>query len=85
MKTFEIKEQRCPCGYRFELSTNATGEEPPAPGDVSICIKCARVARFDERGELHQLSEREVDELPLKLLAEVLHVRYAIGVVRRGS
>ncbi len=44
------------CGYKFD---EATGESAIHPGAISICIKCAHVAKFDEQLRVVELSPSE--------------------------
>lgn len=51
----------CPwCGYHSECATyTLRGRVAPKPGDVSVCIKCARPAVFAEVG-LRRPTESEL-------------------------
>jgi len=43
----------CPtCFMMLDGVTSMEGQEPPKPGDYTICAKCASLLRFDENMQL---------------------------------
>lgn len=51
-KTFE-QVTKCPhCGALHECVSNAQGERPPSPGDVTLCFDCGEWCVFDDKLEL---------------------------------
>lgn len=54
----------CPhCLHQMDRTTGMTGREMPRPGDVSLCIRCAGIALFDERLQIRAPDEAERLEL----------------------
>ncbi|MCP4900180.1 MAG: hypothetical protein GY906_24680 [bacterium] len=45
-----ITPTNCPhCKHHLDAATNLQSEERPAPGDMTVCINCAAILRFDEK------------------------------------
>lgn len=52
-----VTPTRCPfCDTYMDASTVAIGDDDasPTPGDVSVCLYCARVSVYDEDGTLRK-------------------------------
>ena len=68
-----LSDWQCPwCGTKLNSFNVANEQETPVPGpgDLSICIKCARPAIFNEHMELLQF-EGELDEETLQLQRDI--------------
>lgn len=64
MATTKIDGNRCPkCGRKQDLSTSVENDSTPKPGDISICIGCIAVCRYDQQLKLALLTEKELEEL----------------------
>jgi len=49
MNTTRIPKQRCwNCGYEMDATSEAYGDRPPRPGDITLCISCGAAAVFDK-------------------------------------
>ena len=47
MKEFDASG-KCPtCGYVFEKCSNLTGSGAPHSGDLTLCIECGEILRFE--------------------------------------
>lgn len=48
-RDFVIGPRTCPgCGGRFDGAASLTSDEPPDPGDFSVCMTCGTILRFGE-------------------------------------
>lgn len=62
-------ENRCPyCGYFSDRATHLEEEVTPEKGDLSFCINCGNVSKFDNnlnlvKINLHKLSFQEKKEI----------------------
>lgn len=67
----------CPaCGNNLDASeTLVDPETVPNPGDISMCIYCFDVARFDSDMRLHSLGVEDIERLNIETLKE-LHGLY---------
>lgn len=72
MKTHQVPQSKCPmCGHVFNLASGF-GDAKPEPGDLSVCIKCACVLRFDDTLQLVDLSTQELEALPVETRTQLL-------------
>ena len=47
--TTEMPEAHCPnCGALFTAATCVFAEKRPAPGDITLCVCCGEILRFEE-------------------------------------
>jgi hypothetical protein len=54
----------CPhCGTELDGSLITTGDHPPDPGDVTICVACHRLSLFDQHGHLRPPTPAETRAL----------------------
>ena len=46
----QILAVACPvCHYEMDRTTALTGDDhTPSPGDITLCLKCGEIMRFDE-------------------------------------
>ena len=58
-----IPVHQCTCGYRMDAASDARGDASPVPGDVSLCLKCAKVWLFDEGLLQREPSESELADI----------------------
>jgi hypothetical protein len=66
----------CPtCGMRLKAAAALSSENPPAPGDVTVCTYCVTALRFDERLHVQALSSEEISALEPALAAELRQAR----------
>lgn len=77
--TFISEEDKCPfCGYIINAATSPTGDQPPEPGDVSICFKCTSYVVFDDNLKLRCMTDDELLELPNETLSMLTEQRTKI-------
>lgn len=58
------KDQTCPvCSTLLNAASGFNNNASPSPGDVSICIRCGAVLKFDEQMTLQQVPEAELQAL----------------------
>jgi hypothetical protein len=63
MRTTDIPESSCPkCGEILNAATSMEDIQPK-PGDLTICINCASMLRFDKDLSMRELSIDEFMEL----------------------
>ncbi len=54
------------CGYVMDEAIHLEDDNgTPKPGDLSICVKCAHVAKYGDSLALTELTQEEVVELSL--------------------
>lgn len=60
--TVAIPKQRCPhCGYYMKVATMVSAKHNDArPGDVTLCINCMEVFRFNDEMRLKRATKREM-------------------------
>lgn len=69
----------CPvCGRRADAATSLRGDFEPASGDLSLCISCGAVLKFDAELQLQRVDPNEVAALPPAIRAELDRTRGAI-------
>ena len=79
MSDHDLPRDNCPhCGKEFTGHMNASGEEPPKPGDASICIVCANLSIFDATLRLRKPTDEEKREA----LDDPLFARATSAVLR---
>lgn len=77
----------CPkCGYKIDAAGNMPGEtQRPGPGDLSICLDCTAVLRFDASMTLKAMTSTEILRLPHETQSEIAHTRLAIQHVKKQN
>lgn len=69
------------CGRRVNAAGSPDGSPIPAPaeGDVTICMRCGAVMRFNAAGKVRGMSDAEMDEL----IADAEYMNMLARLVRR--
>ena len=66
MSTAIPKSTCARCGYVIVTASHLDDDKAtPEPGDLSICLKCAHVAKYGDGLALVELTQEEVIELSL--------------------
>jgi len=53
MESHKVKKDNCPhCSAAFDRVTGVNVDDGPTENDLSVCIKCGNINRFDENIEL---------------------------------
>lgn len=47
------------CGHPLNGASRVDGDNDPIPGSISICIRCANIAVFDDDLNLRHLTQEE--------------------------
>jgi len=82
MKHYTVPLAHCPqCGSPNDCASGI--ERRPVPGDLSICIRCATVARFTDQMELRRLTAEEEAEMPAHIAAQVFQFQMAVEIAKR--
>jgi hypothetical protein len=82
MEITRLELQFCPqCGYSLDAHTNTTGDGAPEVGDISVCIECASLLRFDSDLKVQLTS---MEELPESCHAQVAKVIEVVKAFRRA-
>jgi hypothetical protein len=80
--TWELPEGKCPhCGHRLDSASHLTERVKPRPGDLTICIACASVLRFDGALTVRQVSDallRRIKQSDPEAAAEAMKLQRAI-------
>ena len=83
MNSTDLPPDNCPvCGYRVEVASTPH-RVAPSPGDLSVCIACASVARFDNSLRLREMTQREIFDLHPDNRDELLLVQRGIRMLDR--
>jgi hypothetical protein len=79
MKITRTPATQCPhCGYVTDCASGLTHASPPRPGDISICLKCTGINRFDHSLKLIPASTSFLRRLPRSERQEVKRIQIAI-------
>lgn len=79
MKTTEIAQDTCPeCGKNMDRATSLTGDHVPAPGDITVCIKCAKILKFSSDMKLEKKASGDLDQLSLEQQKKLLQIQCLI-------
>lgn len=74
-------ESICPkCGKVLDAATSIEEGAIPSPGDITICMYCGELLRFDENLISHKLSDEEFESLDEEFQAQLLDVQEQIRV-----
>jgi len=64
------------CGKSLNGATESKGEDvSPSPGDISICMYCTTIARFNKDLQLEELTPQEFSELPQEVKDHLKNAR----------
>lgn len=70
---YEVIPSPCPnCKKVSDMAYGPNSDDPPTPGDVSICLYCQSISVFDEDLILREPTEEEILEMPLD---EISHLQ----------
>ena len=60
MKDVTVPTSICPgCGDRLDCASPAFGNDTPAPGDVTVCLRCGHMMAFSKNLRLRELTKAE--------------------------
>jgi hypothetical protein len=78
--TTDLPTSQCPfCGYEMDRATHPEDNSiKPSPGDLSICLKCTSILRFDDGMRLAALEPEEFSRLPQEQ-QDYLHHMQRVG------
>jgi RNase P subunit RPR2 len=63
----KIPEQQCKsCGHVIKHSTDLINDTLPKPGDVTVCIGCGTISRFNYKYEIVKLEPHEIEIIKRK-------------------
>ena len=79
----DLSPDNCPvCGYRVEAASTPH-QTTPSPGDITVCMACASVSRFDDDLRLRTMTQREIFDLHPDNQDEILLVQRGIRMLDR--
>jgi hypothetical protein len=87
MPNFSTPVSWCPaCGHKFDRASNATGQDGPEPGDITLCFGCGVLLVFSEALEVRMPTVEEMrgfrsDE---RLMEALAHTRRLMAKVREA-
>ena len=59
---FRVPLAHCPtCNHKLDAASNPEDDRPPAPGDATICIKCATVLIYLPDMSLRLATQEEIN------------------------
>jgi len=75
-----VKTTTCPaCSHVLEEASAVDGKPTaPVPGDLSVCLYCARLLQFTEDLDVRVMTEADIAQLPNKTRIEVQLTQWAI-------
>lgn len=77
------KDQTCPiCSTLLNAASGFNNNASPSPGDVSVCIMCGAVLKFDEEMNLQQVPESELQALDQDDRRTLFEARQAVRDLR---
>jgi hypothetical protein len=59
MASHELPQSVCSCGHLLDGATGMAHNDPPNPGDVSLCFYCGRLNIFNDDLTLRQATVAE--------------------------
>jgi len=63
-RTTFVPVSKCPsCGTQLDAATHPTEDVSPSPGDVTICLHCQEILRFDATLALVRPDRAEIEEI----------------------
>lgn len=78
MKTTRVPPSHCHnCQRLLDAATNL-GKAIPCKGDLTVCISCAAIHRYNEDLVLYPVTREELDSLDVETRAELWKVRKLI-------
>ncbi len=64
MPDYRVPESKCPfCFAELDRACNTDAEGGPRPGDMSICLYCARILKFGPMTQLVLPTPEDFEEL----------------------
>ena len=81
----KVPEGKCPgCGHHFNAaSATRIHPEAPKPGDLTVCIQCARPLIYEANLTLRLLRREEVAALDADVLQDLARIIVAVRTVRQ--
>jgi hypothetical protein len=71
-RAFQHRESICPgCRLRINTTSDPKDRGMPHPGDLTICLGCGTILRFDRKLRLGEVSMADLERLPQATLAEL--------------
>lgn len=53
----------CSCGHKLDSSRTPESDEKPSVGDISVCIRCAKMYIFNADHTVHEPTEAELETM----------------------
>lgn len=81
--THRLQPVACPvCFTKLDAATNVGGDDPPRPGDFTVCIQCCNVLRYDA---VLGLMASSLAECPIEIRSRLANIKMLTEEVKRGS
>lgn len=86
-KTSRMPQARClACSLPIDAASGIVDKQArntlqPKPGDLSICIRCGYIARFDKKLRLRRLTKSELEQCAAD--ERLVQATYAIANMRK--
>lgn len=82
--TVRLAPRFCPVCFKvLDAATNLTSDDPPEPGDFTVCIDCRAVLRWGADMNLELSSLEEIPAHSRMVFAKVLRIMEQLPPVRR--
>lgn len=80
--THRLSSHSCPrCGHTMDCASGLSGDRPPGPGDISLCINCGGIALYTEDLQLREPTGGE--EYEIRVSDSWPEIAHAIGLIQR--
>jgi len=77
----QLKNNVCPnCDHKLDASTDPNGSDDslPVAGDVSICMYCCAVIRYQDDLSLKEIDENDIAEIGVDFYDQVMQVKSSL-------
>ena len=88
MQLFKARKQQCPaCKTVLNAASNPLNDQPPEPGDMSVCVVCKNILVFGEAMDLRLATEEEIKDVTKELekVTDIVSKRYSITTTPEGD
>ncbi len=83
MKTYRHVSTTCPrCKMRLNATVDPKGRGMPRPGDLTICVQCGEILKFDNRLRLRPVTAEQIESLPKATAEELLEQQERFRAIR---
>lgn len=83
MRTLRTPESACPhCGKKLDAATSPDLASPD-PGDITICLGCTAILKFDEKLMIVAIEQPELEQIQREDPEGYAQILYAQSIARK--